>query len=88
MTAVEDKKENIEHTRVIDQKTRPVEISDKTVVINKQDNKKKSFFKTTAVEPLYSKEPPEIIEKSATIKSKSRFDKTSDLEEIPTIAGN
>lgn len=81
----EDKKENIEHTRVIDQKTRPVEISDKTVVINKQDNEKKSFFKTTAVEPLYSKEPPEIIEKSATIKSKSRFDKTSDLEEIPTI---
>lgn len=81
----EDKKENIEHTRVVDQKTRPVEISDKTVVINKSENSKKSFFKTTAAEPLYSKEPPEIIEKSATIKSKSKFDKTSDLEEIPTI---
>ena len=31
------------------------------------------------------KKPPEIIERPATIKSKSRFDKTGDLEEIPTI---
>lgn len=46
---------------------------------------KKSFFKTAYNEPVYSKRPPEIIEKPATIKSKSRFDKTSDLEEIPTI---
>ena len=29
--------------------------------------------------------PPQIIERPATIKSKSRFNKTSDLQEIPTI---
>lgn len=46
----------------------------------------KSFFTSNRTkEPIYSKKPPEIIERPATIKSKSRFDKTGDLEEIPTI---
>lgn len=71
------------------QKTRAINLDEKTGVISdvKTIRKaKKSFFdSTTAYEPLYSKKPPEIIEKPATIKSKSRFDKTSDLEEIPTI---
>ena len=43
------------------------------------------LFGTTGSERVYSKEPPEIIEKPATIKSRSKFDKTSDLQEIPTI---
>ena len=68
-----------------DQKTRTVEINQKTAVIPDVSGKKKSFFKTKSAEPLYSKNPPEIIEKSATIKSKSRINKTSDLEEMPTI---
>ena len=70
-------------TRVIDQKTRVVE--QKTQVVPKINGSKKSFFETSDEEPLYTKRPPEMLEKPATIKSKSRFDKTSDLEEIPTI---
>lgn len=72
-------------TKVIDQKTRAVQISEKTNVIPSVGGTKKSFFKNTPTEPLYSKTPPEIMERPATIKSKSRFDKTSDLQEIPTI---
>lgn len=69
-------------------KTRVVPIGGKTEVISsvKDLPKKKSFFDSAnAYEPLYSKTPPDIIEKSATIKSKSKFDKTLDLEEVPTI---
>lgn len=74
-------------TRVVDQKTRQVKLDDKTgIVVNTRDIKKKrSFFASQSDEPLYSKKPPEIIERPATIKSKSRFDKTSDLQELPTI---
>lgn len=51
-----------------------------------QKTVQKSFFTSNRTkEPIYSKKPPEIIERPATIKSKSRFDKTGDLEEIPTI---
>lgn len=51
-----------------------------------QKTVQKSFFTSNrSKEPIYSKKPPEIIERPATIKSKSRFDKTGDLEEIPTI---
>ncbi|MDE6156311.1 MAG: hypothetical protein K2F67_07735, partial [Eubacterium sp.] len=74
-------------TRVVDQKTRAVNLDDKTgVIINTGDiKKKKTFFISQSDEPIYSKKPPEIIERPATIKSKSRFDKTSDLQELPTI---
>lgn len=74
-------------TKVVDQKTKHVEVSDKTGVVDdvKSLKKKKSFFQTRDGEPVYSKNPPEMVERPATIKSKSRFDKTSDLEEIPTI---
>lgn len=74
-------------TQVVDQRTRQVSVSSKTGVVESigDVSKKKSFFKTTSAEPLFSKTPPEIIERPATIKSKSRFDKTSDLEELPTI---
>lgn len=76
-----------EKTRVNEQKTRKVTLEEKTGVIEnvKELKKKKSFFGSQSGEPLYSKRPPEIIERPATIKSKSRFDKTSDLEELPTI---
>ncbi|MCH5321128.1 MAG: hypothetical protein J1E36_05155 [Eubacterium sp.] len=74
-------------TRVVDQKTRPVTVAEKTGVIENVGDikKKKSFFSSQSDEPLYSRRPPEIIERPATIRSKSRFDKTSDLEELPTI---
>ncbi|MDE5974191.1 MAG: hypothetical protein K2G73_05930 [Eubacterium sp.] len=72
-------------TKVVDQKTKAVQINEKTNVIPNVNSTKKSFFKNTPSEPLYSKTPPEIMERPATIKSKSRFDKTSDLQEIPTI---
>lgn len=72
-------------TKIADQKTKAVQINEKTNVIPNVNGAKKSFFKNTPSEPLYSKTPPEIMERPATIKSKSRFDKTSDLQEIPTI---
>lgn len=72
-------------TKVVDQKTKAVQVSEKTNVIPNVGGAKKSFFKNTPSEPLYSKTPPEIMERPATIKSKSKFDKTSDLQEIPTI---
>lgn len=65
-------------------KTRPVRLTEKTGVVPNLGSKR-SFFGTTGRERVYSKEPPEIIEKPATIKSRSKFDKTSDLQEIPTI---
>lgn len=86
---------NLEKTAVVkpvnkttDDKTKPVEkikADDKTGIVKDLGQVKKSFFKNQSSEPLYSKKPPEIIERPATIKSKSKFDKTSDLEEIPTI---
>lgn len=83
----EKQKSEIEKTRVVDQKTRTVSVGDKTGIVDdvKEFKKKKSFFSSQAAEPVYSKQPPEMVERPATIKSKSRFDKTSDLEEIPTI---
>lgn len=76
-----------EKTRIVDQKTRAVAIDDKTGIVENVGDikKKKSFFSSQSKEPLYSKRPPEIIERPATIKSKSKFDKTSDLQELPTI---
>ena len=63
----------------VSEKTRPVTISDKTIV------NKKHYFEHSSSDDAYRSEPPKIIEKSATIRSKSRFNKTSDLQEIPTI---
>lgn len=76
-----------EKTKTVDQKTKAVSIGGKTEIVENVTDikKKKSFFKNQSSEPLYSKRPPEIIERPATIKSKSKFDKTSDLEELPTI---
>ena len=56
--------------------------SQKTAAFNPKRHK---YFKTNSTDEEYNKTPPKIIEKSATIKSKSRFDSTSDLQEIPTI---
>lgn len=72
-------------TRVLDQKTKSVSVSQKTAVVPDTAAEKKSFFKNRPSEPVYSKTPPEIIEKPATIKSKPRMDNTSDLQEMPTI---
>lgn len=65
---------------------------DKTMRIPSDVAKNKSvhpgkgrFFKKNSSDDEYGDTPPQIIEKAATIKSKSRFDKTSDLQEIPTI---
>lgn len=67
------------------EKTRAVDVSEKTGVVENLHKGKKSFFKHEHSGEIYSKEPPEIIEKPATIRSKSKFDKTSDLQEIPMI---
>lgn len=74
-------------SKTSDMKTKKVSLSGKTMVVEKAGTarKKKSFFSSNSQEPLYSKQPPEIIERPATIKSKSRFDNTSDLQELPTI---
>ncbi|MBR2133553.1 MAG: hypothetical protein IJ851_02465 [Eubacterium sp.] len=74
-----------EKTRVIDQKTRAIELDQKTGVVGDLKKVKKSYFNSDGKEPVYSKRPPEMVEKPATIKSKSSFDHTSDLEELPTI---
>ncbi len=67
-------------------------VSDKTrtVSVEKTQNvsvkkRESHYFKHSLKDDEYKAEPPLIIEKAATIKSKSRFDKTSDLQEIPTI---
>lgn len=67
----------------VSEKTRHVPISDKTIVSERVT--KKHYFQHNPVDEDYSSEPPKIIERAATIKSKSRFNKTSDLQEIPTI---
>ncbi len=68
-----------------DGKTRAIHITDKTSVVPSVDKSKRRFFKNNSKDLDYNPEPPQIIEKAATIKSKSRFKKTSDLQEIPTI---
>ena len=67
----------------VSDKTRPVTVTDKTIVNEKVTAK--HFFQRNPIDDDYNAEPPHIIERPATIKSKSRFNKTSDLQEIPTI---
>ena len=74
----------------VDDKTKHIEFKPKSNQIDRnfeeQKTVQKSFFSNKNLkEPIYSKKPPEIIERPATIKSKSKFDKTGDLEQIPTI---
>lgn len=69
----------------VSDKTRPVRATDKTAVVPSGISAKKSFFRKNSADSEFTDSPPQIIEKAATIKSKSRFDKTSDLQEIPTI---
>ncbi|MCD7723258.1 MAG: hypothetical protein LUH82_04850 [Clostridiales bacterium] len=64
------------------QKTINVKASGDTINVSRA---KKAFFAHNTKHHDFSAEPPATIEKSATIKSKSRFNKTSDLQEIPTI---
>lgn len=59
--------------------------SDKTIRVPRQNTGRQTFFKKNSADEEYGSTPPQIIEKAATIKSKSRFDTTSDLQEIPTI---
>lgn len=71
--------------KISDKTTVAPKVSDKTAVVPSGAAVKKKFFKSNSKDVEYNNEPPRIIEKAATIKSKSRFDKTSDLQEIPTI---
>lgn len=89
-TAVVTIPKNDDKTTVIkvsknDDKTKAIHITDKTSVVPNVARSKKRFFKSNSKDLDYNPEPPQIIEKAATIKSKSRFKKTSDLQEIPTI---
>ena len=67
----------------VSDKTKAVPVTDKTIVSKKVTAK--HFFQHNPVDDDYNAVPPQIIERPATIKSKSRFNKTSDLQEIPTI---
>lgn len=67
----------------VSDKTRTVSVTDKTIVNDRVTSK--HFFQHNPVDDDYNSVPPQIIERPATIKSKSRFNKTSDLQEIPTI---
>ncbi|MDE5605095.1 MAG: hypothetical protein K2I73_05880 [Eubacterium sp.] len=67
----------------ISDKTKAIPVTDKTIVNEKVTTK--HFFQRNPVDDDYNAQPPQIIERPATIKSKSRFNKTSDLQEIPTI---
>lgn len=71
--------------KISDKTTVAPKVSQKTAVVPSDKVIKKKFFKSNSKDVEYNNEPPKIIEKAATIKSKSRFDKTSDLQEIPTI---
>ncbi len=64
------------------EKTRVINAPQATIKIPASDRK---FFERNANGQNFGKEPPQTIEKAATIKSKSRYDNTSDLQEIPTI---
>ncbi len=73
--------ENMEKTKHIDFKAK----TDKKAV-GEQKTVQRSFFAgNNKKEQIYSKQPPQFIERSATITSKSKRDKTSDLDEMPTI---
>ena len=72
-------------TRAIPNISRDAVVSDKTMRVPQKKSEKSRFFKKYSADEEYSSTPPQIIEKAATIRSKSRFDKTSDLQEIPTI---
>ena len=68
-------------------KTRAVVVDEKTGVVPKLNNQKKSYFRSINAddEPIYSRQPPEMVERPAIIKSKTTTDKSSDLEEMPTL---
>ncbi|MCH5316671.1 MAG: hypothetical protein J1E05_01725 [Eubacterium sp.] len=74
-------------TRTVSEKTRAVTMD--TIAGGDSsasaDGVKKHYFSSNARDDEYGSVPPQIIERPATIKSKSRFNKTSDLQEIPTI---
>ena len=84
---------NISHTKeAVSDKTKAVSVNDKTIAVPVTDKTivskrvtAKHFFQHNPVDDDYNAVPPQIIERPATIKSKSRFNKTSDLQEIPTI---
>lgn len=84
IAAVKEKTQVVSGVKEIKQKS-AAPVSDKTAVVTYEAKSKKRFFKNNSSDDEFSNEPPKIIEKAATIKSKSRFDKTSDLQEIPTI---
>lgn len=67
------------------QKAAKAQNPDKTAVVPIAKGEAKRFFKSHSADTEYGSAPPRIIEKAATIKSRSRFDKTLDLQEIPTI---
>lgn len=61
------------------------DVSDKTMRVEPKKNENTRYFRKNSADQEYGSTPPRIIEKAATIKSKSRFDTTLDLQEIPTI---
>lgn len=72
-----------------DDKTQQIPLrrtGDKTRILPSGGKTRTSFFVSeNASERHFNDTPPDIIERPANIKSKSRFNKTLDLNEIPTI---
>lgn len=75
-----------ENKKAAQDKTAVVNIGAKTGVVPDVKSARKSYFHNqSSDEPIYSKRPPEMVERPATIRSRTSFDKASDLEEMPTI---
>lgn len=81
----EEKTIAIDTKKINDAELKQNTLDEKTNVIPKVESVKKSHFKSKSSEGQYDKNPPEIIERPAIIKSKSKFDHTLDLHEVPTI---
>lgn len=70
------------------EKTKHIEFKPKTQdkAVNEQKTVSRSFFSGKKNnEQVYSKEPPVLIERSATITTKPKHDKQSGLDEMPMI---
>lgn len=70
-----------------DDKTRRVVIEEKTGVVPSLKKHKRSYFKSISTddEPIYSRRPPEMVERPAIIKSRTSAERSSELEEMPTL---
>lgn len=77
--------EHLAYTAPADDKTRTIPADGRTRTIPSGRTRRSFFVSENSAERHFDETPPDIIERPANIKSKSRFNKTLDLSEIPTI---